>query len=151
MYENPYCTMYEPFMKIQLNLQKLKIHKISVRCMKIHGVGGTAPFTTPMTPTTLLGRQNLFHNSQLPLLPDPFGFLGGTDPSPSRPLWTVPTLLPWSQPSLVLLPMQDKMEGEFFLQCLQTPSARSGSLLLNCLATEPLRRTIFGATSFIFC
>jgi len=32
-----------------------------------------------------------------------------------------------SQPSLVLLPMQDKTEGEFFLQRLWTPSAGSNS------------------------
>jgi len=36
-------------------------------------------------------------------------------PSPSYPLWTVSTSLPGSQPSFVLLPMQDKKEGEFFM------------------------------------
>jgi len=43
--------------------------------------------------------------------------------SPSNPLWTVPTSLPRSQPSPVLLTMQDKTEGEFFLQPLRTISA----------------------------
>jgi len=37
------------------------------------------------------------------------------------------TSLPRSQPFLVLLPMQDKMEGEFFLQRLRTSSAKSYS------------------------
>jgi len=53
--------------------------------------------------------------SQLPILPDSFSFFGGTGPSSSffggtgpssfHPLSTVPTSLPQSQPSLVLLPM----------------------------------------------
>jgi len=30
------------------------------------------------------------------------GFLGGTGPSLSRPLWTVPSWLPWSQPSFFI-------------------------------------------------
>jgi len=64
--------------------------------------------------------------SKLLLLPDFFGFFRGIGPSQSHLLWTVQTSLPWSQPSLVLLPKQDKME-EFFLQHLQTPSARSDS------------------------
>jgi len=50
--------------------------------------------------------------SQLPLLSDSFGVL---------------TLLPLSQSPLVLLPMQDKTEGEFFLQRLRTPLAKSNS------------------------
>jgi len=36
-------------------------------------------------------------------------------------LWTVPTSLPRSQPSLVLLPTQDKTEAEFFMQRLRIP------------------------------
>jgi len=65
--------------------------------------------------------------SQLPLLPDSFSFLEGTGPSPSHPLWTVPTSLPRSQPSLVLLPMQDKTEEKLFVQRLRTPYAESDS------------------------
>jgi len=65
--------------------------------------------------------------SQLPLLPDSFGFLGGTGPSPFYPLWIVSTSLPRLQPSFVLLPMQDKTEGEFFMQRLRTSSAGSDS------------------------
>jgi len=52
------------------------------------------------------------------LFPDSFGLLGGTGLSPSHPLWTVPTSPPWSQPSFVLLLMQDKTKGEFYLQRL---------------------------------
>jgi len=63
----------------------------------------------------------------VPLLPDSFGFLRGTGPSPSYPLWTVQTSLPRSQPSFVLLPKQEKTEGEFFMQRLRTPSAGSNS------------------------
>jgi len=66
--------------------------------------------------------------SQLPLLPDSFGFLEGTGPSPSHPLWTISTSLPRSQPSLFFLRMQDKTEGEFFLHNLRTLSAGSNSL-----------------------
>jgi len=53
-------------------------------------------------------------------------FLGGTGPSPSYPLLTVPNSLPRSQPSLVLLSMQDKT-AEFFLQRRRTSSAGSDS------------------------
>jgi len=72
--------------------------------------------------------------SQLSLL----GFLRGTGPSQSCPLWTVQTSLPWPppQPSLVLLPIQ-KTEEKFFLQRLPTPSAGS-HFLLDCPAPEPL-------------
>jgi len=63
--------------------------------------------------------------SQLPLLPDSFAFLVGTGPFPSYPLWTISTSLPRSQPSFVLLFMQEKTEGEFFLQYLWTPPAGS--------------------------
>jgi len=59
-----------------------------------------------------LWRRNFSHNS---LLPDFFSFLRGTGPSPSHPLWTVPTSLPRFQSFLVLISMQDKTEGEFFL------------------------------------
>jgi len=53
-------------------------------------------------------RRNLSH-MQFHLLPDFLGFLEGTGPSPSRPRpsWTVPTSLTRSQPSLVLLSMQE--------------------------------------------
>jgi len=61
------------------------------------------------------------------LLPNSLSFPGRTGPSPSHPLSTVPTSLPRSQPSLVLLPMQDNTEGEFFLQRLWTPFAGSNS------------------------
>jgi len=61
--------------------------------------------------------------SQFTLLPDSFGFLGGTGLSSSCSLWTVTTSLPRSQPSLAFFPMQDKTERSFFLQHLQTPSA----------------------------
>jgi len=57
--------------------------------------------------------ERLVANTQLPLLPDP--------------LWTVPTSLPRSQPSLVLLPMHDKTEWEFFLQRLRTSIGSSSS------------------------
>jgi len=70
---------------------------------------------------TLCGEDSF---SQLPLLPDSFGFLGGTGPSPSYSLCS--TLLPRSQPFFVLLPMQDKKE-EVFMQRLRTPSAGSDS------------------------
>jgi len=63
--------------------------------------------------------------SLLPLLPDSFGFLRGTGPSPSYPLWALLTSLPRSQPCFVLLPMQNKKKGEFFMQRLWTPSAGS--------------------------
>jgi len=72
---------------------------------------------------------------------DSFGFLGGTGPSPSYPLWTVLASLPRSQPSFVLLPTQDKKEGEFFMQRLRTPSAGSGSPppWLSCIRASPER------------
>jgi len=54
-------------------------------------------------------------------------FLIGTGPSLSHLLWTVPTSLPQSQPSLVLLTMQNKTEGKFFLQRLRTLSVGSDS------------------------
>jgi len=41
--------------------------------------------------------------SRLPLLSDSFGFLEGTGPSPSYPLWTVSTSLPRIQDSFVFL------------------------------------------------
>jgi len=76
---------------------------------------------------------------KLPIPPDSFVFLGGTGFFPSHPLWTVLTSLPQSQPSLVLLPMQDKTEAEFYLQHLRTPSA--GSNLpppeLSCIWAYP--------------
>jgi len=54
------------------------------------------------------------------------------------------TLLPWSQPSFVLLPRQDKIKGEF-LQNLQSSVLQDlAHLLLDCFAPEPLRCTIFG-------
>jgi len=65
--------------------------------------------------------------SQIPLLLDSFGFLGGTG--------------------------QDKTEGEFFSQCLRNPLQDLTHLLLDCPASEPLRCTIctiFGTTSLIF-
>jgi len=61
-------------------------------------------------------------------------------PSPSHPLWIVPTSLPRSQPSLVLLSMQDKTE-EIFFQRLRTPSAGSNSPPpgLPCIWAFPAR------------
>jgi len=50
-----------------------------------------------------------------------------------------------AQPSLVLLPMQDKTEGEFFKHHLQDLTH-----LLDCPASEPLWRATFGTTSSIF-
>jgi len=93
--------------------------------------GATLPVThvpCPLAPT-ICGVLLLFVEksfSQLPFLPDSFGFLGGTGSSPSYPLWTISTSLPRSQLTSVLLPMQDKTE-EFFLQRLRTPSAGSDS------------------------
>jgi len=60
---------------------------------------------------------SIYKVSQFCLLSDSFGFLGETGPSRSCPLWTVPTT---RSQSFVLLSMQDKTEGEFFLQHLQT-------------------------------
>jgi len=77
----------------------------------------------------------LSHNSLFCQIPS---FLRGTGLSPYRPLWNVSILLPQSQPSFALLPMQDKTEGEFFLQRLRTSSAGS-YLLLDCPVSEPLR------------
>jgi len=55
--------------------------------------------------------------------------------------------LPQSQPSFVLLPMQENTEGEF-LQRLRTSSAGSNSyFLLDCSVPEPFRRAMFGTTS----
>jgi len=45
-------------------------------------------------------------------------------PFPVLSAVNVLTSLSRSQPSFVLLPMQHKTKGEFFMQCLQTPSAR---------------------------
>jgi len=69
-------------------------------------------------------RRNVSHNS---LLPDSFAFFRGTGPSMFRPLSTVPASLSPLQPSFVLLPMQDKTEGEFFLQHLLTSTEESNS------------------------
>jgi len=63
--------------------------------------------------------------SQFSLLLDSFGFLRRISPSPLRPLRTVLTLLPRSQPSFVLLSMQNKPEEEFFLQRYQSLTAES--------------------------
>jgi len=73
------------------------------------------------------------------ILPDCFGFFWGTGPSPSNLLWTLSTSLPRPQPSLVLLSMQDKTEGEFFLQSLRTPSIELSSSLsgLSCIWATP--------------
>jgi len=82
-----------------------------------------------------------------------FGFLGGTGPSPSHPLWrTVPTSLPRSQPSLVILLMQDKTEREFFMQRLRTPFAGSDSTPpgLSRTRSSPARHLWLGTTSSIF-
>jgi len=87
--------------------------------------------------------------SLLLLLLGSFSFLGGIGPSPSRPLWIVPTSLPRLQPSLVLLPMQDKME-DFFCNACGHPLQNLTHLLLDCPASEPLRHTIFGTTSSSF-
>jgi len=67
----------------------------------------------------------------------------------SRPLWTVTTSLPRSQPSIFLLPMQDKTEGEF-LQRLRTPSAGSNSPSsgLSLFWSSPARH--FGTIFFHF-
>jgi len=48
------------------------------------------------------------------------------------------------------LTMQDKTEGEFFLQRLRNPLQDLAHHLLDCSASELLRRTIFGTTSSIF-
>jgi len=72
---------------------------------------------------------------QLSRLPSSFGMLRGTGPSPSHLLCTVPTSLPQSQPSLVLLPMQNNTEEEFFWEHLRISSAGC-YLLLNCSASE---------------
>jgi len=46
--------------------------------------------------------------------------------------------------------MQDKMELEFFLQRLYGHLQDLTHLLLDCPATEPLCRAIFGTTTSIF-
>jgi len=81
----------------------------------------------PLAPIIAKIRHTLFGDELFltTFLLDSFGFLGGTGPSRSYPLWTVRTSLPRSQPSLVLSPMQDKTEEEFVLQRLRTLSARS--------------------------
>jgi len=75
---------------------------------------------------------------------------GGTGPSLSCPLWTIPTSLPRSQPSLVLLPKQDKTVEKFFLQRLRAPSAgsRPPPSGLSRIWAFPARH--LGTTSSIF-
>jgi len=46
--------------------------------------------------------------------------------------------------------MQDKTEGNFFLQRLRNPLQDLSHLLLGCLASESLRRAIFDTTSSIY-
>jgi len=81
----------------------------------------------------------------MPLLVDSFAgrFSVGPYASSSRSQH-FSTLLPRSQHSLVLLPMQDNTEGEFFLQRCGHPLQDLTHLLLDCPASEPLRRAIFG-------
>jgi len=56
-------------------------------------------------------------------------------PIPDSPAVNCPNFAATSQPSFVLLPVQDKTEEEFFLQHLRTSSAGSSShLLLDCPA-----------------
>jgi len=66
--------------------------------------------------------------SQLPLLPDSFGFLRGTGPSPSRPLWTVQFCCHGYNLLLSTYLCRIKRKREFFLQRLRTPSLGSNSL-----------------------
>jgi len=46
--------------------------------------------------------------------------------------------------------MQNKSEGEFFMQRSGYPLQDMTHLLLGCPASEPLRRATFGTTSSIF-
>jgi len=119
--------------------------------------GATLPVThvpCPLAPTIAkirhtrytLWKRNLFHNS-----------LPSQVPSVSSEELARSLLIRWELSQLrchghsLLLPMQDKTKEEFFLQFLQTPSARSNSpSLLDCPASEPLRRAILHYTSSIF-
>jgi len=100
-------------------------------------IGATLPFihvSCPLTPVIAKIKHSLLFLEtksvpQLPLLPDSFSFLGGTSPFPFRPLSTVPTSLLRSQPSLALLPVQDKTACGHLLQDLT-------HLLLDCSAIE---------------
>jgi len=85
--------------------------------------------------------------SQFSLFPNSFDFFIGDGPFPPRPMLTVPTSLARSQPSFVLLSLQDKTEGEFFLQCLRSSTAGSNSppSRLSCIWTSPARH--IGTTS----
>jgi len=53
-----------------------------------------------------------------------------------------------TQPSLVLLPEQDKTKGE--CSACGYPLQDLTHLLLDCLASELLRRAIFGTTSIFY-
>jgi len=87
--------------------------------------------------------------SRLPLLPDSFGFLGETGPSPSYPLWIVSTSLPRSQPFLSSYLCNAGWKGRVLHAALADTLCRS-NFLLGCPASEPLRRAIFGTASSIF-
>jgi len=80
--------------------------------------------------------------------------LRGTGHFLSHPLWNVPSSLPRSQPSLVLLSTQDKSEREFIFLAASVdtghPLQDLTHILLNCPASEPLRRAILGTISSIF-
>jgi len=71
-------------------------------------------------------------------------------PFPSYLLWTISTLLPWSQLSIVLLPMQDKMKKNSSCSTSRHLLQDLTHLLLDCPASEPLRRAIFGTTFSIY-
>jgi len=88
--------------------------------------------------------------SQLPPLPDSFGFLGGTGPSPSHPLWSVPTLCHGH--SLLLSSYLCRIKRKVNSSCSACgqPLQDLTHLLLDCPASEPIWRAIFGTTSSFF-
>jgi len=91
-------------------------------------------------PRYSLWRRNLSHNS-----------LPCQIPSVSSKELTLPRLIRCALSRIcchsrsLLLSKQDKTEREFFLQRLRTPS-QDLTHLLDCPASEPLRRVIFGTT-----
>jgi len=70
-------------------------------------------------------------------------------PSPSHPLWTDPTSLPRSQPSLSSYLCRIKRKNSSCSACGH-PLQDQTHLFLDCLASEPLQRAIFDTTYSIF-
>jgi len=76
-------------------------------------------------------------------------FLQRNWPFPVSPAVHCPDFaMPQSQPSFFLLPMQDKMKGEFSCSACGHHLHGLTHLFLDCPETEPLRSVIFGTTIF---